>query len=69
MRDGVADKLVRGNDLSYAADEIIVPTKVKQVLLNAMMATLEDDEEVRLCALYFGQHKDILLILDSTLST
>ena len=63
LRRAVADKLRRENDLSYGVDEIIISNGAKQVIFNAMMATLEDGDEVLLCAPYFGQYKDIVLIL------
>ncbi|MCW1950742.1 MAG: aminotransferase class I/II-fold pyridoxal phosphate-dependent enzyme, partial [Octadecabacter sp.] len=63
MRQAVVDKLARENDLSYGVDEVIVSNGAKQVLFNAMMATLEAGDEVLMCAPYFGQYKDIVLIL------
>ncbi|MDW3223511.1 MAG: pyridoxal phosphate-dependent aminotransferase [Paracoccaceae bacterium] len=63
MRRAVVDKLARENNLSYATDEVIVSNGAKQVLFNAMMATLEQGDEVLMCAPYFGQYKDIVLIL------
>jgi len=44
MRQAVVDKLARENALHYAADEVIVSNGAKQVLFNAMMATLEDGD-------------------------
>lgn len=63
MRQAVIDKLARENDLTYSLDEVIVSNGAKQVLFNAMMATLEAGDEVLMCAPYFGQYKDIVLIL------
>lgn len=63
MRQAVVDKLQRENDLGYALDEVIVSNGAKQVLFNALMATLEPGDEVLMCAPYFGQYKDIVLIL------
>jgi len=63
MRQAVVDKLSRENNLTYAVDEVIVSNGAKQVLFNAMMATLEPGDEVLMCAPYFGQYKDIVLIL------
>jgi aspartate aminotransferase len=63
MRQAVVAKLARENNLSYAPNEVIVSNGAKQVLFNAMMATLEEGDEVLLCAPYFGQYKDIVLIL------
>lgn len=63
MKQAVVDKLARENDLTYAPENVIVSNGAKQVLFNAFMATLEPGDEVLLCAPYFGQYKDIVLIL------
>lgn len=63
MKAAVIAKLKRDNNLLYTAPEIIVCNGAKQVIFDAMMATLETDDEVLLCAPYFGQYKDIVLIL------
>ncbi|MEP3947176.1 pyridoxal phosphate-dependent aminotransferase [Ascidiaceihabitans sp.] len=66
LRQAVVGKLAHENALSYGLDEVIVSNGAKQVLFNAMMATLEPQDEVLLCAPYFGQYKDIVLILGGT---
>lgn len=66
MRQAVVDKLKRENNLDHTVDEVIVSNGAKQVLFNAFMATLEPGDEVLLCAPYFGQYKDIVLILGGT---
>lgn len=66
LRQAVVSKLARENNLTYAPNEVIISNGAKQVLFNAMMATLEDGDEVLLCAPYFGQYKDIVLILGGT---
>jgi len=63
LKSAVSAKFERENGLTYAADEIIVSNGAKQVIFNAMMATLEPGDEVILPAPYFGQYKDIVLIL------
>ncbi len=63
MKNAVLGKLARENNLTYTPDEVIVSNGAKQVLFNAFMATLEAGDEVLLCAPYFGQYKDIVLIL------
>ncbi|MGB0410250.1 MAG: pyridoxal phosphate-dependent aminotransferase [Pikeienuella sp.] len=63
LRQAVVDKLARENGLTYATDEVIVGNGAKQVIFDAMMATLEAGDEVLLTAPYFGQYKDIVLIL------
>ena len=63
LRQAVADKFARENGLGYGPDQIIVSNGAKQVIFAAFMATLEPGDEVILCAPYFGQYKDIVLIL------
>lgn len=63
MRKAVVAKLQRENNLDYALNEVIVSNGAKQVLFNAFMATLEPGDEVLLCAPYFGQYRDIVLLL------
>jgi len=63
LRTAVAAKFLRDNKLDYALSEIIVCNGAKQVIFNALMASLETGDEVLLCAPYFGQYKDIALIL------
>ncbi len=66
LRQAVVGKLARENNLTYALDEVIVANGAKQVLFDAFMATLEPGDEVLLCAPFFGQYKDIVLILGGT---
>jgi aspartate aminotransferase len=63
LRAAVVAKLARENGLTYAPGEVIVSNGAKQVIFNAMMASLEPGDEVILPAPYFGQYKDIVLIL------
>ena len=66
MKAAVVAKLQRENALDYGPDQVIVSNGAKQVIFNAMMATLEPGDEVILGAPYFGQYKDIVLILGGT---
>ncbi len=63
LKDAIIKKLLRDNHLPYLPDEIIVSNGVKQILFGALMASMEPDQEVLLCAPYFGSYKDIVLIL------
>lgn len=65
MKLAVVAKLARDNQLSYGPDEVIVSNGAKQIIFNALMASLEPQHEVLLCAPYFGQYKDMVLILGS----
>ena len=63
LKKAVSDKLKRDNNLDYDPSEVIVSNGAKQVIFNAIMASIEQDDEVLLCAPYFGSYADIVLIL------
>ncbi|MGJ8545213.1 MAG: pyridoxal phosphate-dependent aminotransferase [Sulfitobacter sp.] len=63
LKAAVCAKFARDNALDYEPAEVIISNGAKQVIFNAMMATLEPGDEVILPAPYFGQYKDIVLIL------
>lgn len=66
LKQAVVSKFERENSLTYSSSEIIVSNGAKQVIFNALMASLEEGHEVLLCAPYFGQYKDMVLILGGT---
>ena len=56
-------KFARENDLAYDPTEIIVSNGAKQVIFNALMATLEPGDEVLLCAPYFDSYGSMVRVL------
>ena len=66
LKTAVAAKFLRDNALDYDLSQIMVCNGAKQVIFNALMASLEPNDEVLLCAPYFGQYKDMTLILGAT---
>src|SRR6476469_6421418 len=46
LREAVVVKLARDNNLEYSADQVTVGCGAKQVLFNALMATLDPGDEV-----------------------
>lgn len=60
LRHAIVEKLQRDQDLDYADEEIIVGTGSKQVIFNAMMATLEPGNEVIIPAPYWVSYPDIV---------
>lgn len=66
MKTAVIEKFARDNQLTFAADQILVSNGAKQVIFNALMASLEAHHEVVLCAPYFGLYKDMVTILGGT---
>ena len=66
LKSAIAEKLKRENGLTYGPEEVIVSNGAKQVIFDALMATLEPNQEVLLCAPYFGSYSDAVLILGGT---
>lgn len=62
LKAAIAAKFRRDNNLDYAADEITVSTGAKQVIFNAMMATLDEGDEVIIPTPYWVSYSDIVEI-------
>ncbi|WP_371229072.1 pyridoxal phosphate-dependent aminotransferase [Roseovarius sp. 2305UL8-3] len=58
-RRSVAAKFKRENGLDYAIDEIAVANGAKQIIFNALMATVEDGDELILPAPYFVSYPEM----------
>jgi aspartate aminotransferase len=66
LKKAIAGKLLRENGLTYAANQIIVGTGGKQVLFNALMATLDAGDEVVIPAPYWVSYPDIVALAEAT---
>jgi aspartate aminotransferase len=66
LRQAAADKFKRDNKLDYKAEEIIVSTGGKQVIFNAMVATLDKGDEVIIPAPCWVSYPDIVALADGT---
>lgn len=64
LKNAIRDKFRRDNGTDFALDEIIVSAGAKQVLFNAMMATLDPGDEVILPAPCWTTYMDIVTISD-----
>ena len=62
LKAAVIEKFSRENGLSYTAAEITVGTGGKQVLYNALMATLNPGDEVIIPAPYWVSYPDMVLL-------
>ncbi len=62
LRQAICDKLKTDNGLDYDPPEIIVSAGGKQIIYNAMMATLEIGDEVIIPAPYWVSYPDIALL-------
>ena len=66
LKKAVAAKFKRENGLDYTPAQIIVGTGGKQVLYNALMATLDAGDEVVIPAPYWVSYPDIVALCDAT---
>ena len=64
LREAISAKFKRDNSLDYSIDEICVTVGGKQVIFNAMMATLSAGDEVIIPAPYWVSYTDIVLLCD-----
>jgi aspartate aminotransferase len=60
LRQAIQRKFLRENHLSYALNEIIVSTGAKQVIHNAMMASVDPGDEVIIPSPYWTSYPDIV---------
>lgn len=63
LRKAVADKLKRDNGLDYDPAQVAVACGGKQCIFNAMMATVEEGDEVIIPAPYWVSYPDIAALM------
>lgn len=66
LKDAIIAKFKRENDLEYTAKQIIVSTGAKQVIYNALMATMNKGDEVLIQAPYWVSYPDMVLLAGGT---
>jgi aspartate aminotransferase len=66
LKAAIARKFKRENQLEYKPSQISVGTGGKQVLFNALMATLNPGDEVIIPAPYWVSYPDIVLLAGAT---
>lgn len=66
LKRAVCDKFKRDNDLDYSTDQVSVSTGGKQVLYNALMATLNEGDEVVIPAPFWVSYPDMVLLAGGT---
>ena len=66
LKQAIAAKFKRESGIDYRTDEITVGTGGKQVLYNALMATLEPGDEVVIPAPYWVSYPDMTLLAGGT---
>jgi aspartate aminotransferase len=66
LKEAICAKFARENGLSYTPQQISVSTGGKQVLYNALMATLNPEDEVIIPAPYWVSYPDMVLLAGGT---
>ena len=66
LKQAVCDKFKRDNNLEYATSQVTIGTGGKQVLYNALMATLNEGDEVIIPAPYWVSYPDMVLLAEGT---
>jgi aspartate aminotransferase len=62
LREAIASKFKRENNLDYRPEQTIVGTGGKQILFNAFMATLNPGDEVIISKPYWVSYPDMVLL-------
>ena len=62
LKTAIVEKFKRENKLSYELNEISVGTGGKQIIYNAMTATINQGDEVIIPAPYWVSYPDIVLL-------
>ena len=63
LRTAIAEKFKRENGLNYLPDEITVANGAKQIIFNALMATLNPGDEAILPTPYFVSYPEMVKLL------
>ena len=66
LKAAIVDKFKRENGLTYTAAQITVGTGGKQVLYNALMATVNPGDEVLIATPYWVSYPDMVLLAGGT---
>ena len=64
LKKAIVAKFQRDNDLTYQPEQITVGTGGKQVLYNALMATLDPQDEVIIPAPFWVSYPDMVLLAE-----
>ncbi|WGI20775.1 pyridoxal phosphate-dependent aminotransferase [Amylibacter sp. IMCC11727] len=66
LKQAICDKFKRDNGLDYAPSQVSISTGGKQVLYNALMATLNEGDEVVIPGPYWVSYPDMVLLAGGT---
>ena len=64
LQKAIQSKFIKDNNIEYSLDEIIVGVGGKHIIYNAMMATLNTNDEVIIPAPFWVSYPDIVLLAE-----
>ena len=62
LRQAIVDKFKRDNDMDYKTNDVIVSSGGKQILYNALMSSINDNDEVIIPSPYWVSYPDMTLL-------
>ena len=66
LKDAVITKFKRDNGISYSREEVIITAGAKQAVFNALMATLEEGDELIVLVPYWVAYPEIVKLTGAT---
>jgi aspartate aminotransferase len=66
LRKAIQDKFLQDNNLTYGVDQITVGNGAKQVIFNALLATVNEGDEVIIPAPYWVSYPDMVHVCGGT---
>lgn len=66
LKKAISDKFKRENGLEYAPNQIVAGVGAKQVIFNALLATINEGDEVIIPAPYWVSYPDMVLFAEGT---
>lgn len=66
LKKAVCEKFARENGLTYAPNQVVVGCGAKQLIFNAMLATLNAGDEVIIPAPYWVSYPDMVIFAEGT---
>ncbi|MBV8940004.1 MAG: pyridoxal phosphate-dependent aminotransferase [Alphaproteobacteria bacterium] len=66
LKKAVSEKFARENGLAYAPRQVVVGCGAKQLIFNALLATLDPGDEVIIPAPYWVSYPDMVLFAEGT---
>ena len=66
LRKAIQQKFLKDNDLSFDLDQITVGNGAKQIIFNALLATVEEGDEVIIPAPYWVSYPDMVHLCGAT---